>query len=72
MRQLLHVLANALGVQVLDGRHHGRVQCAPPLPQEAGVGHVVGERVLERVLEIREEPRLIEELCLLQVREPPA
>ena len=71
VRQPLHVLDEAIGVQALDGGRHRGVKIAPALPQEARVGHVVGQRVLEGVLQIREELRLVEELRLLQMREPP-
>jgi len=52
-------------VQALDGGRHGGVQRAPPRPKEARIGHVVGQRVLERVFEVREKLRLVEELRLL-------
>ena len=71
VRQPLHVLDEAIGVQALDGGRHRGVKIAPALPQETGVGHVVGQRVLEGVLQIREELRLVEELRLLEMREPP-
>ena len=71
VRQPLHVLDEAIGVQALDGGHHRGVQGAPALPQQARVGHVVGERVLEGEFQIREELRLVEELRLLQMGQPP-
>jgi hypothetical protein len=40
--------------------------------QEASVGDVVGEGVLERVLEVGEEARFIQELSGLEVGETPA
>jgi hypothetical protein len=54
VRQPLHVLDEAIAVQALDGGRHRGVKIAPALPQEARVGHVVGERMLEAVLEVRE------------------
>jgi hypothetical protein len=54
-------------VQPLDGDHHGAVQSAAPLPQQPGVGHVVRQCVPERELPIGEEPRLVEELCILKM-----
>ena len=45
---------------------------APALLEHAAVGDLVGERVLEGVLEIREEARLVQELGRLEVAEPPA
>jgi hypothetical protein len=71
LRQPVHVLDEAIGVHALhDGRHRG-VKIAPALPQDARVGHVVGQRVLEGEFQFREQPRLVEELRLLQVPEPP-
>ena len=54
----------------LDRLDDPRVKLAAALLQQAAVGHLVRERVLERVLEIREEPGLVEELGGLQVVEP--
>ena len=45
-----------------------RVQGAPPLLEQAAVGDLVRERVLEGVLEVGEQARLVEELRGLQVR----
>jgi hypothetical protein len=42
----------------LDGGRHRGVKIAPALPQQTRVGHVVGQRVLEGELQIREEARL--------------
>ena len=44
-------------------------ESAPPLLNEAPISDVVSQRVLERVLEVREEPRLIEELGGLKIAE---
>jgi hypothetical protein len=68
--QLLDVLDDAIGVQTLDGSRHRGVERTPTSPQETRVGDVVGQRVLERVFQIREELCLAEELRLLQVLEP--
>ena len=44
---------------------------APPvLQQQTAIGHVVGERMLEGVLQVREQPCLIEELGLPQATKP--
>jgi hypothetical protein len=48
------------------------VKGAPPLFQEALVGHLVGEGVLEGVLKVGEEPGLVEELGGLELAEAPA
>ncbi len=44
----------------------------PALVEEASVGHLVRERVLERVFEVGEEARLVEELGRLEMGEPSA
>ena len=45
------------------------VERAPALLDHAAVGHLVGEGVLERVLEVGKEARLVQELRRLQLRE---
>ena len=65
----LDVLGQAVGVQRLDRLHDPRVQRAPPLLEQAAVGDLVGERVLERVLQVREQARLVQELRRLQPRQ---
>ena len=56
MGEPLDLLAEAIPVERLDRLDDPRVQRAPALLEQAAVGHLVGERVLEGVLEIREEP----------------
>ena len=70
LRQPLDLLAESIGVECLDRLHDPGVKRAPPLVEHAAVGHLVRERVLEGVFEIREEARLVEELGGLQMREP--
>ena len=48
-----------------------RVERTSPLLEEAPVGDLVGEGMLERVLEVGKEPRLIEELSGLEPVESP-
>jgi hypothetical protein len=69
MGQPLGLLDDALGREPLDGLGDAGVQGALPLVEQPLVGHLVRERVLERVLEVRKEPGLVEELRGLQVRE---
>jgi hypothetical protein len=47
---------------MLDGLHDPGVKLPSPVLEQTPVGHVVGQGVLEGVLEVRKEPRLIEEL----------
>ena len=67
--QPLGLLGDALGREPLDGLGDAGVQGAPPLVEQAPVRDFVGERVLERVLEVRKEPGLVEELRGLEVRQ---
>ena len=68
---------DVLGQAVWDGAPRSAstiagVEAPPPILEQAPVGHVVGQGVLEGVLEIREEPRLVEELGGLEVARPAA
>ena len=58
--------------RALDRLDDPGVQRAPPLLEQAAVGHLVGQRVLEGVLEVGEQARLVEELGGLQVGEAAA
>src|SRR4029450_1170931 len=53
--QALHVLREPLGVASLDGLHRPGVQSTSAILQKASVGHLVGERVLERILDVGEQ-----------------
>ena len=46
-----------------------RVQDSPPLLEQTAVGHLVRQGVLEGVLALGKEPRLVEELGRLEVRQ---
>ena len=52
--QPLDVLLETVGIEPLEGRHDASVQRAPLLGIDAAVGHVVGEGVLEGVLDLGE------------------
>jgi hypothetical protein len=69
MSQPLDVLLKAISVSSLNSVHDASVQRPPPLVEEAAVGHLVGERVLESVLEIGEQRRLVQQLRRLQARQ---
>src|SRR5437773_497115 len=56
------LLCETVGMQPLDGLHDLAMESAPSLLNEAPISDVVSQRVLERVLEVREKLRLIEEL----------
>src|SRR3712207_5211878 len=55
-RQQLHLLALAVGIERLERLDDPRVQGTPPFLEQAPVGDLVRERVLERVFEVREQP----------------
>ena len=50
VRELLDVLGEPLGVERLDRLHDACMQRPAALPEQAPVGDLVRERVLERVL----------------------
>src|SRR6266508_4654575 len=66
----LGVLAQAIPVECLDGPNDLRVKLATALLQQAGVGHLMRERVLEGIFPFRVEPGLVEKLGGLQAVEP--
>jgi hypothetical protein len=55
-------LGPPLGRQRLDGLDQARMQPPPSLQQEAAVGHLVRQRMLEGVLWLREQTGLIQKL----------
>ena len=69
MGQPLGLLGDALGSESLDGLGDAGVQGALPVVEQPPVRDFVGERVLERVLEVRKEPGLVEELRGLEARQ---
>ena len=70
MRELLDVLVETVRVQLLDGVDERPVECAPALAEKAAIRDLVREGVLERVLEVREQARLVQELRALESTEP--
>ena len=48
------------------------MQYPPPLLEEAAVGHLLGEGVLEGVDQLGEQARLVQELGVLEMREAQA
>ena len=65
----LGVLGDALGREPLDGLGDAGVQGALPVVEQPPVRDFVSERMLERVLEVRKEAGLVEELRGLEVSE---
>jgi hypothetical protein len=66
MREQLDHFAQAIRVQPLDRRHDGSMKGAPPILQQAAIGDIVGERMLERIFQIWEQPCLVQELRRLK------
>ena len=70
--QALDLFGQPFGIERLDGLHDPGMECAPVVVEDAPVGDLVGEGVLERVFEVRGDARLIQELGRLEVGEPAA
>ena len=58
----LVVLGESIRVQLLDGPPDESVQLPASLHEEGGVGHVLGQRVLEHVRQLGEAPALVDQL----------
>jgi len=65
----LHVLSQPVGIALLNGIDDPGVEGPPSTLEQARVGDLMRQRVLERVLDIGEKPSLVEELSALEVRE---
>src|SRR5215475_14211588 len=72
MGQPCHLLGQPVGIEPFAGCDDAGVQGMAPLQQETTVGHLVGEGVLEGVVELGEEAGFVEELSGLQVAETAA
>ena len=69
VRQAFDLLGHPVPSERLQGLDDAGMQRPPPLLEQAAVGHLVGQGVLEGVLALGEEARLVEELGRLEVRE---
>ena len=69
VRQALHVFVGTLDRQLLEDADDRRVERAPAVARQARVRHFLGQRVLEHVFHVREEPGLVQKLGGLQVDE---
>src|SRR5207245_10207487 len=65
--ELLGPLLEATGVDLLDRRTDQRVQATPLGLEQRGVGDVLGQRVLEDVLELAEAALLVDQLDSLEL-----
>ena len=69
MGQAFDLLGHPLRRERLEGLDNARVQRPPPLQQEAAVGHLVRQGMLEGVFRLGEQAGLIQELRRLEVRQ---
>jgi len=70
MGQPLDVLAQPVWMAAFDGADDAGVQGLAPFLEQGAVGDFVGERMLEGVLGLRIEARLLKKLGPLEMREP--
>ena len=69
MGKPLDLLAQPVGVKLFYGIHDARVDVAATFVEHPTVGDVVGEGVLERILQVRKELCRIEKFGSLQIVE---
>ena len=66
MSQPLDMFVEAVGIQPLDRVHDPTVKLLATLLKETAVGDLVGQRMLERVLQLREQTHLVQKLGRLK------
>src|SRR5262249_26573291 len=64
------MLGRPVEVEFLNDLHDADVQLASPSLEQARIGDLVRQRVLEGVFDVREETGLVEELRGLEILEP--
>src|SRR4030095_4942734 len=69
MRQLLIVVGEPIGVKLLDRLRDRAMEVAPALHEQALIGDVLDDRVLENVGRLRQEPKLVHDLQRLELAE---
>jgi hypothetical protein len=69
MRKAFHLFAEAVRVECFDGLYEAGMKSPTPHLQEAPIGHLVSQGVLEPVYELGEEAGLIKELSRLEMPE---
>jgi hypothetical protein len=69
--QPLDVLGQPVRIAALDGDDDPRVKGLAPILEQRAIGDFMGQRMLEGVLRLRKEPRLVQKLGCLQMRQPP-
>ena len=69
--EMVHLLRHALGRALLQRLDNACMEGALSLREQTAGGDLVGQGVLEGVGALGPAPRLIEELCRLELREAP-
>ena len=72
VRQAFDLLGHPVPGERLQGRDNAGMQHPPPLLQQAAVGHLLRQGVLEGVDQLGEQTRLVQELGVLEMREAQA
>src|SRR5206468_3302534 len=67
--QAVDVLSQPVSMQVLNRRQDPSVEGPPSIREDACVGHLVAQSVLEDVFPLWDELRLMEELAPMKLRE---
>ena len=68
--QALDLLGQAVRVELFERFDNAGVQQTAALLEETAVGHLVRQGMLEGVFRLGKEPRLVQELGRLEVRQP--
>jgi hypothetical protein len=69
VRQALDLLGHPVPGECFKGLDNPGVEHPSPLQQEAAVGHLVRQGMLEGIFALWEKPRLVEKLGGLQARQ---
>jgi hypothetical protein len=69
VRQTFDLLGYAVRSQRFEGLDNAGMEHPPPLLEEAAVGDLMGEGVLEGVFALRKETCLVDKLRRLEVRQ---
>ena len=69
VRQAVYLLSHSLGRERFDGLDQACMQHPPPLQQQAAVGHLVRQGMLEGVFLFWEQAGLVQKLRRLEVRQ---
>jgi hypothetical protein len=70
--QAFDFLGHLIPDERLQGLYDADMEYPPPLLEEAAVGHLLGEGVLESVDQLGKQTRLVQKLGILEMHEPQA